>query len=176
MGDDRTLVDQTLDRVRNHRAAAALILAAVTLSALAGLTDAARRLGGLLPAPRPPSVAGAWATRPTGAFYGYERAIEFTLDTLGRGEVTGTVRVRGPDGALAFREAGLAEGGQTDDAVRLRWRGNIWLLPGAGGPSQPVDETVRARVAGDTLRGVYQRDGHAPVPFVAYRTRPAGTE
>ena len=66
--DSRTLVDQFLDRIKNNRVAAVVIIVCIGVGALASLTDSTRKLSEALSSFSKPGLAGEW-TSDTAAFY-----------------------------------------------------------------------------------------------------------
>ena len=102
--DSRTLVDQFLDRIKNNRVAAVVIIVCIGVGALASLTDSTRKLSEALSSLYKPELAGEW-TSDTAAFYpvGPEVMRLRLLETAG-GQVLGSVRFSDPQKASPPRE------------------------------------------------------------------------
>jgi hypothetical protein len=58
--DKRSRVDRLLDRIKNNRVAAVIVVACIGVGALASLTDSVRKLGAALPSSSNKSTAGEW--------------------------------------------------------------------------------------------------------------------
>ena len=62
--DGRTQVDRILDRIKNNRLAAAIIVIGLGLGALAGLTDSLKKLADAVMGLSTPDLTGEWRTAP----------------------------------------------------------------------------------------------------------------
>lgn len=155
--DSRTLVDRLLDRIKNNRIAAAIILACVGLGAAASLSDSTRKLAGVVSSMKgSPGVAGEWKSG-AAAFYPSfgEEYMRLDLQQAAGDQVIGFVQFSGNDDVRP-RRFPILEGRRTGNSVSLLFDSGY-----------RVRETVSADLTGDELRLVYQWQGRAAVAAIA---------
>lgn len=170
--DSRTLVDQLLDRIKNNRVAAFIIIVCVGVGALASLTDSTRKLSETLSSFSRPDIAGEW-TSDAAAFYpiGLE-VMRLRLSESASGQVLGSVRFSDPQNASPPREFDILEGRLEGRKLSISFNSGAFRILGAeGGKSVPLRETVTGEVDGSKLHLVYQMEGHGGVPVTARRTQ-----
>ncbi|MDP9125151.1 MAG: hypothetical protein M3N82_11230 [Pseudomonadota bacterium] len=155
--DSRTLVDRLLDRVKNNRWAAAIIIACLGTGALASLTDSTRKLGEAFASFGNRSVAGQWKSD-AAIFYLFSgsESMRLYLQQPTADQVIGSVQFSGGEQTpRAFR---ILEGKRSGKSLTLSfegWDGNR--------------ETVTGEVAGNELRLVHHRQNDEDIPVVARR-------
>ena len=143
--DQRSRVDRLLDRIRNNRAAAVLIVASVGVAALASLTDSVRKLGEALPSAAGKSVAGEWKSE--AAVFRPDIGPEFVRLYLAQptsDRLVGTIQFGG-NRDLAPIAFSLVDG---------RRSGKTISLTVADGESAPP--ALAGELAGTELHGIYQ--------------------
>jgi hypothetical protein len=170
--DSRTLVDQLLDRIKNNRVAAVIIVVCLAAGALASLTDSTKKLFDALSSFSKQDVAGEWASD-TAEFYPIgPEVMRLRLREAAAGQVLGSVQFIGPQNASSPREFEILEGKREGKKLSFSFDSGARLYKGAEGKSFPLRETVMGEVAGSELRLVYQREGHGGVPVTARRVKP----
>ena len=159
--DNRTLVDRLLDRIKNNRVAALVIIASLGLGAIASLTDSAKKLSGALSSFSSVSVAGEWKSD-AAEFYpiGMEYMRLHLQETAG--QVLGSVRFSGTQDARA-RTFGIFDGKREGKNLTLSFDSGAILLRGSGGQPVPLRETISGELVGSDLHLVYQREGQGAV-------------
>ena len=143
--EGRTRVDRILDRVKNNRWAAIVIVACIGLGAVASLTESARKLGDLLPSFGKQSLAGQWKSEPEPfyLFFGGE-SIRLYLQQPTADQVTGSIQFSGgEDSPAAFP---ILEGKRNGKSLRLEFEGR-----------DGTSETVTGEFVGKELHLVHQR-------------------
>lgn len=153
----RPLVDRLLDRVKNNRVAAAIILLAMGIGGLASLTDATRKLGGLWAGLADTRVEGQWKSAAALFHYTGPETMRLHLKEPVAGQVVGSVQLSGND-VMQPRSFALLEG---------RHDGKAMTLVLNTGDRQPA--TLHATVGGSELHLVYQRPGQSAVSATARR-------
>ncbi len=155
--DGRSLVDRVLDRLKNNRIAAVVILAAMGVGALASLTDSTRKLADLAGSFSRVEAAGEWKTE-AAVFHPYgAEFLRLTLQEAPGGQLVGDVQFSGNE-QLRPRRFPVLEGKRNGKSLTLLFDGG-----------DRVRETVTGDLAGDQLRLVYQREGREAVPATAQR-------
>lgn len=155
--DSRTLVDRVLDRIKNNRIAAVVILACIGLGAAASLTESTRKLAGALSSMKgSPTLAGEWKSG-AAAFYPSfgEEFMRLDLQPAAGDQVIGFVQFSG-NADIRPRRFPILEGRRTGDSVSLLFDSGY-----------RVRETVTIDLVGDELRLVYQWQGRAAVTSTA---------
>jgi hypothetical protein len=170
--DGRTVVDRFIDRIKNNRLAAALIIAALGIGALASLADSSRKLLDLLPAMGGVQAAGEWKSE-LAEFYP-ERGPEYmrlTLREAAAGQILGTVQFGGSADSEP-RELEIVEAKLAGSKLMLAFESGTRMA--AGGQAVPLRHTIMGELRGKELNAVFQRDGHGGVPFTASRIARSG--
>jgi hypothetical protein len=166
------LVDRLIDRVKNNRFAAALIIAAIGIGALASLADAGRKLFDLLPSMGSIQVAGEWKSE-LADFYpdvGPEY-MRLTLKEAAAGQILGRVQFGG-NGKTRPRELEIVEAKLAGTKLMLAIESAGGTVTGANAAS--ARRTITGELRGKQLDLVFQREGHGGVPFAATRMPSAG--
>jgi hypothetical protein len=156
--DSRTLVDRVLDRIKNNRIAAVVILAALGVGGAASLTDSARKLGDALPSSGNQSIVGEWKSNET-AFYRFfgEESVRLYLQQPTGEQVVGTIQFGG--GAQSEpRGFQIIDGKRVGKTLTL-------LFEGSSGHR----ETIVGDLADDELRLVHHVEDGGAVPLTARR-------
>jgi hypothetical protein len=155
--DSRTLVDRVLDRIKNNRIAAALVLACIGLGAAASLTDSTRTLAGVVASMKgSPSLAGEWKSGATAFYPSYgEEFMRLYLQEAAGDQVIGFIQFSGNDDVRP-RRFPILEGRRNGNSVSLLFDSGY-----------RVRETVSVEPAGTGLRLVYQWQGRAAVAAIA---------
>lgn len=157
--DNRSRVDRLLDRIRNNRFAALVIVAALGVGALASFTDSVRKLVDALPSWHEASVAGEWKSDEPATFY-FFKGLEFirlNLKEAAGGQVVGSIQFGGSPQAQA-RTAPIAEGKRNGKAV------SFVLATGNG-----LHESMSGEIAGDTLRLVAHLEQRGDIALTVHR-------
>lgn len=169
--ESRTLVDQFLDRVKNNRVAAFVIIVCIAIAALASLTDSTKKLSDLVSSLLQSELAGDW-TSDTAAFYPIgPEVMRLRLQEATAGQVLGSVQFHDPENARPPRAFDILEGRREGKKLSIAFDSGARLYR-SDGKTIALRETVIGEVAGSELRLVYQREGHGGVPITARRTRP----
>lgn len=156
--DSRTLVDRVLDRIKNNRLAAAVIIACLGIGAIASLTDSTRKLSDALSSFTGKGVAGEWKSD-MAAFYpsfGPE-FMRLHLQEPMADQVVGIIQFSGND-EMGPRSFPIIEGKRAGTLLTLTFDSG-----------DRVRETVAADLAGGELALVYQRQGRGAVSAKARR-------
>jgi hypothetical protein len=170
--DGRTLVDQFLDRIKNNRVAAVIIIICVAVGALASLTDSTKKLSEALSSFSKSDLTGEWASD-TAEFYPVgPEVLRLRLREAAGGQVLGSVQFSDPQNASSPREFEILEGKREGRKLSISFDSGGRLYQGGEGKSVALRETVTGEIAGSQLRLVYQREGHAGVPVNARRVQP----
>lgn len=156
--DSRTLVDRLLDRIKNNRIAAVIILAGLGIGGVASLTDSARKLGDALPSSGSQIVAGDWKSDEA-AFYRFfgQEAVRLYLQQPTADQVTGIIQFGGS-------EQSEPRGFQIIDGKRAG-KGLTLSFDGSSGHR----ETLVGDLTGDELHLVHHFEGAAAVLITARR-------
>lgn len=156
--DGRTLVDRVLDRIKNNRIAAVVILAALGIGGVASLTDSARKLGDALPSLGSQSVAGEWKSDEA-AFYRFfgQEAVRLYLQQPTGDQVVGTIQFGG-SAESEPRGFQIIDGKRAGKTLTLSFDG-----------SSAHRETLVGDLANDELHLVHHFEGAAAVPITARR-------
>ena len=156
--DSRTLVDRLLDRIKNNRIAAAIILACLGIGGVASLTDSARKLGDALPSLGSQSVAGEWKSDEASfyRFFGQE-AVRLYLQQPTGDQVVGTIQFGG-SAQSEPRGFQIIDGKRAGKTLTLSFDG-----------SSGHRETLVGDLAGGELHLVHHFEGAAAVPITAHR-------
>jgi len=157
--DTRSRVDRLLDRFRNNRFAALVIVAALGVGALASFTDSVRKLADALPSWHEASVTGEWKTDAPATFYFFKgpEFIRLKLQDAAGGQVVGSIQFGGSAQAEA-RTAPIADGKRNGKAV------SFVLATGNG-----LHESMSGELAGDTLRLVAHLEQRGDIALTAHR-------
>jgi hypothetical protein len=162
--DSRTLVDRFVDRVKNDRIGAVLVIAVLAIGALASLTDSARKLYEALPSFSKVQVAGEWKSDYTDFLGWGPEFMRLNLQEAAAGQLLGRVQFSGhavsPMRAFEVLNAKLA-----GNKLTLSFQN--------GGGGKP--DTLVGEVVGGELHLVFQREGRGGVPFTA-RLTPLATQ
>ena len=156
--DSRTLVDRLLDRIKNNRIAAAIILACLGIGGVASLTDSARKLVDALPSLGSQSVAGEWKSDEASfyRFFGQE-AVRLYLQQPTGDQVVGTIQFGG-SAQSEPRGFQIIDGKRAGKTLTLSFDG-----------SSGRRETLVGDLAGAELHLVHHFEGAAAVPITAHR-------
>lgn len=165
--DSRTRVDRILDRIKNNRIAALIIVAAIGLGGLAGLTDSLTRLSRLLPSLSSPDVSGEWHSTAS-AFYpiGPEIMV-LRLQESVDGQVVGNLEFRTLQGEARSRRFDVLDGKRVGKKLSFAFSSGAVLYT----PKESITlkESVTGELVGQELRLLYVRQGHTGVPVTARR-------
>lgn len=164
--DGRNLVDRFIDRIKNNRLAAVLIIAAIGIGALASLADSARKLSGLLPAMGAVHVAGEWKSGLTEFYPIGPEYIRLNLQEAAAGQILGAIKFGG-NAERPPREFEIAEAKLAGTKLTLAFENGARM--GAGGQAVPIRHAITGELRGKELNLVFQREGHGGVPFTASR-------
>jgi hypothetical protein len=159
--DSRTLVDRLLDRIKNNRIAAVLILACIGLGAAASLTDSTRKLAAAvssLGGSGSTSVAGEWKSG-VAAFYPSfgEEFMRLSLQEAAGDQIVGAIQFSGNED-IRPRSLPVVEGKRNGKTFTLVFDSGY-----------RVSETIVGELAGNELRLVYQWPGRGAVAATASR-------
>jgi hypothetical protein len=156
--DSRTLVDRLLDRVKNNRVAAVVIIACLGIGALASLTDSTRKLTDALSSFTSKNVAGEWKSD-AAAFYPSfgQEFMRLSLKEPMADQLVGSVQFSGNE-EMRPRSFPILEGKRGGKSLTLSFDSG-----------DRVRETVVGEIAGSELRLVYQRAGRGAVSATARR-------
>ncbi|CAN7730577.1 hypothetical protein LJR130_006225 [Variovorax sp. LjRoot130] len=154
--DGRTLVDRLLDRIKNNRVAAVVIIACLGIGALASLTDSTRKLTDALSSLTSKSVAGEWKSH-AAAFYPSfgQEFMRLHLQEPTADQLVGFVQFSGNE-EMRPRIFPILEGKRSGKSLRLSFDSG-----------DRVREIVVGDLAGSELRLVYQREGRGAVSATA---------
>lgn len=157
--DSRSGVDRLLDRFRNNRFAALVIVAALGVGGLASFTDSVRKLTDALPSWHEASVTGEWKSEEPATFYVFKgpEFIRLKLQEAAGGQVVGSIQFGGSAQAQA-RSAPIAEGKRIGKAV------SFVLATGNG-----LHESMSGELAGDTLRLVAHLEQRGDIALTVHR-------
>lgn len=169
MNSPQSLVERFLERVRNNRIAAALIIAGIVVTSLASFTDALRKLADLLPEFHRTDVAGSWESEAlTDANTEVEYRYLLVLKTDGA-QVYGSAARIAPSCRESAevvcggygRQVAIAEGRL--DGNRISFVCDWGRIPGKG-PWTYVRtrETFRGTVDDGAIRFLVQNDQNSP--------------
>jgi hypothetical protein len=161
--DSRTLVDRVLDRIKNNRIAAVLILACIGLGAAASLTDSTRKLAEVAASfSGGTSVAGEWKSGPAAFYPSFgEEFMRLSLQEAAGDQVVGSIQFSGNED-IRPRTFALAEGKRNGKLVTVVFDSGY-----------RVQETVVGELAGNELRIVYRWPGRIAVAATASRIEQA---
>jgi hypothetical protein len=154
----RSAVDRLLDRIKNNRIAAVVIVACLGIGAIAGLTDSIRKLTDALSSLTSKAVAGEWKSD-AAAFnpvFGQEFMRLYLQEPMAD-QLVGSIQFSGNE-ELRPRIFPILEG---------RRRGKSLTLSFDSG--NRVRETVAGELAGSELRLVFHREGRGAVSATARR-------
>jgi len=156
--DGKPLVDRLLDRIKNNRIAAAVILACLGIGAVASLTDSTRKLGEVWSSFGNYSVAGEWKTDEATfyPFFGPE-FVRLYLQQPAGDEVVGTLQFSG-NAHSAPRSFPIAEGQHTGKSLTLSFEG-----------TSGKRESLVGDLSGDVLHIVHHMEYQGAVPVTARR-------
>jgi hypothetical protein len=164
--DNRTLVDRTLDRIRNNRVAAVFILVALGLGTLASVTDSVSRLWSVLPSFSSISAVGEWKSERAEFYPAGPEFMRLHLQEV-NGDVLGVIQFSGNE-AILPRKFDILDGKREGTTVTIAFDGGMHSI-GTDGKSTPLRETLNGELAGEELRLVYRRQNHGGVPITARR-------
>lgn len=170
--DGRTLVDRFIERIKNNRLAAALIVAALGIGALANLADSSRKLWDLLPVKGGVQAAGEWKSELAEFYPGSgPEYLRLTLQEAAAGQILGIIQFGG-NADREPREFEIVEAKLAGSKLLLAFESGA--MTGAGGQAVPLRHRITGELRGPDLHLVFQRDGHGGVPFTASRIIRAG--
>lgn len=157
--DRRSRVDRWLDRIRNNRFAALVIVAALGVGALASFTDSVRKLVDALPSTHGASLSGQWKSDDAATFYPFKgpEFIRLALQEAAGDQVVGTIQFGGSPQADA-RSAPLSEGRRNGKSI------SFVLDTGNG-----LRESMSGELAGDELRLVAHLEHRGDIAITAHR-------
>lgn len=142
--------DRLLDRIRNHRVAAVVIVISTVLGGLASLGDSVRTLAGWLPGAPTPSVAGPWKTDAVDFREAGPEHLRLDLREGPAGEVQGMLTFGGTD-RLPARRLGVLEGHREGKYLKLRYDSGRYLIA-SGGKTEKWSESLAGEIGADELR------------------------
>lgn len=157
--DKRSGVDRLLDRIRNNRVAAVIIVAGIGVGALASLTDSVRKLGEALPTPFSMAASGEWKS--DAAVFRPDVGPEFVrlyLAEPASDQIVGSVQFSGNQDEDVPPRAFPLEGKRSGKSMTL-------TLPGDG-PSPP---TLTGELAGSEFHLVYRHPNRGAVGATFHR-------
>jgi len=157
--DRRSRVDRLLDRIRNNRFAALVIVAALGVGALASFTDSVRKLMDALPSFHSASLAGQWKADEAVTFYPFmgPEFIRLDLQEAAGGQILGAIRFGGSAQADA-RSAPLSDGKRNGKSI-------AFVLDTDNG----LRESMSGELAGDELRLVAHLEHRGDIAITAHR-------
>lgn len=159
--DKRTVVDRLLDRIKNNRLAAAVIVACIGIGALASLTDSTRKLGDALSSFGSKSVAGEWKSDAVEVARFGPEFVRLTLREAAAGQLTGSVQFSGNE-ELRPRTFQIQEGKREGKSLTLSFDGDY-----------RTRSALVGALEGSELRLVHRVEGEGAVPLTARRIDPA---
>jgi hypothetical protein len=156
--EGKTLVDRLLDRVKNNRIAAAVILACLGIGAIASLTDSTRKLGEVWSSFGNKSIVGEWKTDEATfyPFFGPE-FVRLYLQEPAADEVVGTLQFSGNSHSVP-RSFPITEGKRAGKSLTLSFDG-----------TSGKRETLVGDLSGDVLHVVHHMEYRGAVPITAHR-------
>jgi len=156
--DSRTLVDRLLDRIKNNRMAAVVIIACLGIGAIASLTDSTRKLTDALSSFTSKSVVGEWKSD-AAAFYPAfgQEFMRLHLQEPMADQLVGSVQFSGNE-EMRPRVFPILEGKRGGKSLTLSFDSG-----------DRVRETVVGDLAGSELRLVYRRERRGAVAATARR-------
>ena len=169
--DNRTRVDRFLDRLKNNRVVAVIIVLGIGLGALAGLSDSLKKLSDVLPSFSSADVSGEWHSAPT-QFYpiGAEIMVLRLKESVGT-QLMGELEFRTPQGQLRSNSYDVLDGKREGRKVAFAFSSGAVRHASASDKPVVLRETVTGELVGDELRLVYQREGHTGVPVTVRRVQ-----
>jgi hypothetical protein len=170
--DKRTLVDRTLDRIKNNRAAAAVIIVCIGLAALASLTDSLKKLYTLVPAPSNVSIDGKWKSEPFELYGSSLQTVVLEVREIAEGRLAGVIRFYDSRENPTSPEYEILQGKRESTKITFSFVGDLKRTPLSGGPMVAVAESISGEVSHSDLKLVYERDGYTPIPLLAHRAKP----
>jgi hypothetical protein len=160
--DNRTAVDRQLDRIKNNRIAAVLIVVAVGIGAAASLTDSMRTLGSALSSFTTKSAAGEWKTQETVFYPDFDKEfLRLHLQEAAGNQVMGFLQFSGNKQWPPRRT----------EIIEAKRNGNLLTLSFHYG--NKVRDTIVAEIARSELRLVLHHAGQAAVATTATRVTQA---
>lgn len=165
--DSRTLVDRLLDRIKNNRIAAAIIIAFLGIGAMANLTDSTKKLTNTLSSLFEASIAGEWKSELAEFYPIGPESMRLTLQEAAAGQTLGRVQFSG-NNQWQPREFDLLNVKREGRRLTLSFDSGARSI-GPGPKSTPLRETIVGEIVGGELHFVYQREGQGGVPFTARR-------
>lgn len=165
--DSRTLVDRLLDRIKNNRIAAAIIIVFLGIGAIANLTDSTKKLTDTLSSLFEVSVAGEWKSELAEFYPIGPESMRLNLQEAVAGQILGRVQFSG-NSQWQPREFDLLNVKREGKRLTLSFDSGARSI-GPGPKSTPLRETIVGEIVGSELHFVYQREGQGGVPFTARR-------
>jgi hypothetical protein len=160
--DSRTLVDRLLDRIKNNRIAAAVIIACLGIGAIASLTDSTRKLADAMSSFTSKSFAGEWKSHAATFYPSFgPEFIRLHLSEPANDQLVGFVQFSGNE-EMQPRSFPIIEGRRSGKSLRVLFDSG-----------DRVREIVAGDLAGSELRLVYQREGRGAVAATARRIEQA---
>lgn len=167
--DKRTLVDRTLDRVKNNRVAAAVIVLCIALAGIASVTDSLKRLHQFMPAPSKLALDGQWKSEPFETYGSGPQSIVIQVKEITEGRIAGFVRFYDSQGKPVSPEYDILQGKRESNRITFSFVGGLTRTPPDGGPSVHVAESFSGELLHNDFNLIYERDGYTPISFVAHR-------
>jgi hypothetical protein len=155
--NSRTVVERWIDRIKNNRLAAALMVACIGIGAVASLTDSSRKLGEVYTSLRSVDVTGQWKTMEANFHpsVGPEFMRLYLTQPMGD-QLVGVVQFSG-NAEMRPTAFNILEGKRTGKSITLSFHGRDIL------------ETVDGELAGDELHVVLHIKNQGAVVATAKR-------
>jgi hypothetical protein len=166
--DKRTLVDRALDRIRNNRFAAALIIVGIGVTALGSLTDTLKKLSASMPnLAGSVDATGIWKSDPADFYGAGPQLMILTIKEVVAGKLVGSLRFTDAEGRTKTPDLGIVQGKLEGNKLTFSFDGGVRRYLNSGSPLVAVPEAMTGEVAGNQIRFVYERDGRGAISFVA---------
>ena len=166
--DNRTLVDRGLDRVKNNRFAAAIIIIGICLAAIASFTESLSKLSEVLPILSKPEIEGEWKSEPIDLYGAGPQVMILKFTEAVGGRLVGNVRFFDLEGNARTPELDVLEGKREGNTLTFSFDGGARTYSPSG-PLVPLRESVYGEVSDNEIQFVYQREGHGAVSFASRR-------
>jgi len=166
--DSRTLVDRVIDRIKNNRIAATVIMASIGIGAVANLTDSTKKISESLSSFSTTTIDGEWKSDQAEFYLSGPEYMRINIMEAAAGQILGTVQLSG-NSQLVSRTFDLLETKRDGKKLTLSFDSGARHYSGADDKSTPLKETIVGEVVGDEMHFVYLREGAGGVSSIARR-------